>query len=343
MTQPPTPLGVIAISWAQTETDGVAGLDLRWLQCGATWRWQGQTVRLDGAANALHPGAPLRMEDLNKRARPVAERLSGAASPIPATVPPDRDPPPMALVLTDGATVFTGRLVAAAGGWIIVFAGALPPPEQDLFILDVRLPPAFASRPQDVICFADDTLIATPDGAVCIDQLRPGDLVLTKDDGPQPVLWTGRSHLSGLALRRFPHLRPIRLRDGALGTGRPEDDLRVSPGHRLLVGGERARALFGAAEVLVCARDLVDHGAITQDLALHGVTYVHLLLERHQIVFANGVPTESFHPALAAPEILHQHRRELSALHPDLCLQPDSYGQVARRCLRRGEVALLAA
>ena len=46
------------------------------------------------------------------------------------------------------------------------------------------------------------------------------------------------------------------------------------------------------------ARDLVDEprrGA--RPCMLPQVTYVHLLLPRHEVVFANGLETESFHPA----------------------------------------------
>ena len=43
--------------------------------------------------------------------------------------------------------------------------------------------------------------------------------------------------MTGARLYAMPHLRPIRFRAGALGQGRPEDDLLVSPQHRMLVQG----------------------------------------------------------------------------------------------------------
>lgn len=95
--------------------------------------------------------------------------------------------------------------------------------------------------------------------------------------------------------------------------------------------------------MLACARDLVDHQAIAPDLASHGLSYIHLLLESHQIIFANGVPSESFHPAFAPAASLRQHRRALHQVVPDLCDRPESYGPPARRCLNMAETALLAA
>ncbi|MFD1808336.1 Hint domain-containing protein [Gemmobacter lanyuensis] len=128
--------------------------------------------------------------------------------------------------------------------------------------------------------------------------MRPGDSILTRDNGPQPILWTGHRRMTGARLYAMPHLRPIRFRAGALGSGRPEDDLLVSPQHRMLVQGPAARALFNEAEVLVAAEDLLNDRSIVVDHALREVTYVHILLERHNIVFANGMETESFHPRI---------------------------------------------
>ena len=109
------------------------------------------------------------------------------------------------------------------------------------------------------------------------------------------------------------------------------------------MSGARALALYGCDEVLVRAADLLDYHAITPDLTLHGVVYVHLLLEAHEVLFANGLPCESFHPGMAAPDMLHQHRGALRAVMPDVADAPDSYGPSARRCLSTGEAALLAA
>ncbi len=339
-----TPLGgVFALDWNNTETDDVQGLAPQWLRVGASWRWDGVPVRLDGRPGVIPLGIGREQSELHARARQIAERLSGTIRPLPR---PDarRDAPPDGFVLTDGFHVYLARIVTIRRGQFVVFEGALPPYGQTCWITSVNLG-APDARPADdsVICFASDALISTPRGPVPIARLCAGDQVLTQDNGPQPVMWVGQSTLSGMALRHHPHLRPIRLRRGSLIDGLPEEDLCVSPAHRVLVRGVQARALFGCDEVLARAGDLVDYHTISPDTALHGVTYVHLLFEAHQIIFANGLPTESFHPALAPEATLRQHRHALRQLSDRLLHAPDSYGPTVRRCLNAGEAALLAA
>ena len=140
----------------------------------------------------------------------------------------------------------------------------------------------------------------------------------------------------------MPHLRPIRFRSGALGIDRPDEDLLVSPQHRMLVKGAAAQSLFHADEVLVAAEDLLNDGSICIDRNLREVTYVHVLMERHQIVWANGLETESFHPSNSALETVDPGQREgLLNILPALADDPFSYGDFARRNLTPSEAAIL--
>lgn len=137
-----------------------------------------------------------------------------------------------------------------------------------------------------VPCFVTGSLIDTPQGARAIEDLRPGDLVQTKDHGPQPVRWIGHTALSALDLLLSPRLRPIRIRADAAGAGLPHQDLLVSPQHRIL-------AKRGPREVLVAAKYLLAQQGIHADLPLGGISYLHLLFDRHEILRANGLWCES--------------------------------------------------
>jgi hypothetical protein len=103
---------------------------------------------------------------------------------------------------------------------------------------------------------------------------------MTRDNGPQEVLWMGSRRITGARMFVMPELRPIRFRPGALGIDRPDQELLVSPEHRMLVKGAAAQALFNTPEVLVPARDLVNDRTVFTDLKVREVTYVHLLLAR---------------------------------------------------------------
>jgi hypothetical protein len=185
-------------------------------------------------------------------------------------------------------------------------------------------------------------MLETPEGLRAVETLVAGDRVVTKDAGAQTIVWAGSRNVSGARLYAMPDLRPVRIREGALGTGRPNGDLIVSPDHRMLVGGAAARALWGEDEVLVAARDLIDGQRIARDLAAKSVVYHHLMLEHHHVLIANGVETESFHPAAASLDAVEEDQRtRLFDVMPDLASDAESYGPTTRRSLSKAEAALL--
>jgi hypothetical protein len=169
-------------------------------------------------------------------------------------------------------------------------------------------------------CFTLGTQIATPEGPVPVEQLQPGDLVLTLDHGPQPLRWIGSSRLERADLNAKPHLKPILIAAGSLAPGLPCQDLSVSPQHRVLVSSKIARRMFGSAEVLVAAKKLLTHQGISvlEDNP-DGVDYFHILCDDHQIVFSNGLPTESLYVGAEAKIALPQDAQaEIMALFPQL-------------------------
>ncbi|WBU64987.1 Hint domain-containing protein [Paracoccus aerodenitrificans] len=147
----------------------------------------------------------------------------------------------------------------------------------------------------NVACFASDAKISTATGEVCAGELVLGDLVETRDAGSQPIRWIGKRYCGPDDFADNPRLRPIRIRKGALAPDLPQADLLVSPQHRMLIRSKIAMRMFGANEVLVAAKQLcqVDGVDIAEDL--DEVTYVHFLLNDHQIVLANGAETESLY------------------------------------------------
>ena len=133
-------------------------------------------------------------------------------------------------------------------------------------------------------CFTPGMMIATQDGDRPVEDIRVGDRVLTLDQGPQPV-----RHIPQGIYDASGDLAPIRFAKGAIGN---RADLLVSPQHRVLVRGWQAELLYGRPEVLAVARHLVNGSTIRQ---VRGgrVRYIHLLFDRHQLIWAQGVLSES--------------------------------------------------
>ena len=190
-----------------------------------------------------------------------------------------------------------------------------------------------------VPCFTPGTLIATPQGTTPIDSLRPGDLVLTRDGGPEPLCWVGRRALSRAAVAAWPCLAPVRIARGALGHGLPTRDMLVSPQHRVLIAGPKSTLCFGEAEVLVAALHLVGRPGITR-AATAPVTYLHLMFDRHEIIRSDGAWTESFQPGeLALGGMDAGQRAEIEALFPGAAARFPA----ARRSLKAHEARVLLA
>jgi len=181
-------------------------------------------------------------------------------------------------------------------------------------------------------CFVAGTRIAVPGGEMRAEAIVPGDLVETLDHGPQAVRWVGRRRVRGNG--RFA---PVRIAAGAMGNDR---DLLVSPQHRMLVRGWRAELLLGEPEVLVAASHLVGLPGVSRE-PVAMVEYVHILLDRHEIVFAEGVPSESFHPGGAFVKGQAALLDEILAIFPEFATQEAREMPATRRVVSGREARAL--
>ncbi len=175
-------------------------------------------------------------------------------------------------------------------------------------------------------CFAAGTRILTVRGEIAVEALSVGDVLITYAGEEQPIVWIGQREVDIAAHPRPATVRPVVIAPGALGENVPARPLVVSPDHGLFLDG-----------VLVPAKELLNWTSIRQDHALGRVTYYHLELARHDIIFAEGTPAESYldtghrgvfdnaaqghilpHPAWM------QRRRETESCAP-LCLEASNW------------------
>ena len=192
-------------------------------------------------------------------------------------------------------------------------------------------------------CFTPGTHIATSRGEVVVEDLQPGDLVLTRDRGFQPLRWVGRRDLVGTDLASQPRLQPVKILAGAMGGGFPVRDMMVSPQHRMLISDFRTEMMFGETEVLVAAAHLVGQPGI-DTMRTDAISYIHIMCDQHEIIRANGSWTETYQPgAQTLRSMTNDQRDELLYLFPSLAGSAPQY-QAARASLKAHEArALLAA
>ncbi len=171
----------------------------------------------------------------------------------------------------------------------------------------------------EVVCFAEGTLIQTKHGLVAVEDLQPGQLILTNDDRFQPLVMNMSSTISQRALQTDQKLRPVRISAGAMGNGLPHRDLLVSRQHRMLVQSKIAERMFGKSQALISAIKLTELPGIFVDTNVTSVTYHHLLFEDHEVVFAEGAPSESlFTGKEALKSVSSEAREEMMKLFPEL-------------------------
>ncbi|CUH89063.1 hypothetical protein PH5382_03008 [Phaeobacter sp. CECT 5382] len=179
-------------------------------------------------------------------------------------------------------------------------------------------------------CFVAGTQIETIKGALAVENLEIGTLVVTRDNGLQPLRWIGRS-----TRRATGRSAPVVFLANALGDhGR----IAVSPNHRILITSELAVLLFGQSEVLVKAKHLVNDTTIRVQADGQAVTYVHLLFDQHEIISGNGLESESYHPGDETLDSFDAYTRsEVLELMPDF----NNYGPTARIVLKSHESQLI--
>lgn len=170
-----------------------------------------------------------------------------------------------------------------------------------------------------VACFTRNTLIRTENGEIAVEDLSVGDSVLTLDRGYQPIRWIGSRKLDSIDLAANPKLCPVKITAGALGNGLPEHDLSVSRQHRMLTSSKAALNITGEDGVLIAAIRLTEHEQIQIDTSAKDVEYFHILLDDHNVIYANGAPSESFYICKLSLELMpSEAQTEITTLFPEL-------------------------
>ena len=159
-------------------------------------------------------------------------------------------------------------------------------PQVDYTLLAVEAAPTDLAL-ADLLClsFARGTMITLADGAQrAIEALHPGDPILTRDHGRQPIRWIGHARL-----RAVGAFAPVVIAAGTLGNG---GDLVLSQHHRVFLYQRQKLPGLTTSELLVQARHFVDGDQVYLRTGGY-VDYFSLVFDHHEIIYAEGIPSES--------------------------------------------------
>jgi len=209
----------------------------------------------------------------------------------PGTISLNISTPPTITGLSNGDKISVlGATNASLNGSVLTFTypGLLGIPQTVSFSLQgihTGATIAFDSATGTVTyaCFLRGTRIATPDGEIAVEDLQPGQLVLTLKGGPSVVRWVGRRLLDPASLARPSDALPVRVKANAIAPNQPHRDLLVSPDHCLLFD-----------DVLIPAKLLVNGTTIVQEQMSEPFEYFHIELDRHDVVIAEGAYAETY-------------------------------------------------
>lgn len=181
-------------------------------------------------------------------------------------------------------------------------------------------------KPGDLVptcatCLVRGALVTTEHGDIAVEKLVPGVRVLTQDNGFQDLIMVTSRVVQLTELQRNPKLLPVRIAAGALGSGLPKRDLLVSRQHRMAIQSNIVRRMFASETALVAAIRLTELPGIYVDDTVEHVEYFHLIFKKHEVIFAEGTPTESFLVNLDTQKTLSKaQREEFAALFPEMDL-----------------------
>lgn len=266
-----------------------------------------------GDAYRLTPWAEPRRIALTRDGDSPRYTLTQPLDDLPAGIPVT--PGPRLTLMRADARLFSVRVLTVADRTLLVPLGRFDMTSPlDLICSDRDHSPLPVSDPT-TLAFGRGTRITLSDGTLRpVEALRPGDLILTRDGRSLPL----RSSIAETGPALGSAARVI-IREGAFANDR---ELVVSAAHHLLVPGRRNDLDPAAPDRVLPAWRLVNDLTVTLD-SIGQAEWFHLVLDRHDFIFAEGIPCESLCLTEAARAGLSPDpARHLAQTVPDLVHSP---------------------
>lgn len=178
-------------------------------------------------------------------------------------------------------------------------------------------------------CFTRGTRIETDRGEVLVEDLKPGDMLKTLSGDYRALRWVGSRKIDRYRMEVEKGLRPVRILANTFGE---HDELVVSPQHRMCIETSAGDLLFDGEAVLASAKSLVNGHSVTYAYDLNSVEYFHLLLDEHEVIYANGALAETLllSDGLMSAEAIAELRSIFSEEQLEEMMSVPAYGRVAK-------------
>ncbi|MEL6644393.1 MAG: Hint domain-containing protein [Pseudomonadota bacterium] len=175
-----------------------------------------------------------------------------------------------------------------------------------------------------VVGLTGSASLRTPCGGRRAENIRKGDLIVTRDNGLQAVRMVWTRTVTEAEIAADPSLAPVRLKPRSIGPMMPQRDLLVAPDHKVLVPGYRLADMPDTASYLIAARDVADASdEAFQDRGQGDVTYYNIVFDSHQVFCVDGLPVESYMPSEQTVRTLDEATR--ADLEATLRATPDDF------------------
>lgn len=247
------------------------------------------------------------------------------------------------ITLTDGTNTYfmTEVYIASSNSYYYIFHEPAPSLGVEYTVMDVSTPNSTdysELSTTGVVCFTAGALIATAKGDRCIETLQAGDMISTLDRGFQPILWIGRRRVSWCEMKQHKGLRPFMVRADSFGPRCPSTDIQLSKQHRIFLTEKMvSHPKIGKAGALAPVHTLTGVPGVEELCPTAGITYFHILTEEHNLVWSNGIATETLLLTAYSKGLTRQQPDPIVGLPPKFCTgemrpaRPILPNQIARR------------
>lgn len=160
-----------------------------------------------------------------------------------------------------------------------------------------HIAPALPLFEQAFCAFTRGSLVETENGPVAVEDLWPGDRIVTRDGTLRPLLWKGMTTVlpgrnaqdgSGHSLTSFM--------SDSLGLHKPLACVVTGPAARLLRTPPHLRHMQGTTPLLTPVHEFLDGMQIVETAPPAPVDMYHLCLSEHDVIRVGGLEFETYHP-----------------------------------------------